>query len=144
MQERMTTDAEMRNQRSSETGVPPYENELRPHNEAGTNYGMLGPHPEKTARTAYDCKAIHDDVLNDWNDADLKQIPIIPEGSRLEQGATYIDLKMFEPREFSATASMVAGSDDWLVLKSSVPYTLWNRLIGVQNPARLDEASTGR
>jgi hypothetical protein len=141
MQEQLTTNAQMRNQESSETGVPPYADELRPNDGAGTNQGARGPHPELTAPTAFDLKQVHNDVLNDWNDADLKQVPIIPQGSRLEQGATYIDLKLFEPREFSARGDMVAGQDDWYVLKSSVPYTLWNRLIGVENPERLDEAS---
>ena len=32
------------------------------------------------------------------------------------------------------------GDDNWYVLKGSVPYQLWNRLIGVENPERLDQA----
>lgn len=142
MPESIVNNDEMRTQQSSETGTPSYADELRPHDHAGENWGTRGPHPELMAKTAYDVKGVHD-AFDGWSDDDLKQIPILPEGSRLEQGATYIDLKLFEPREFSARADMSATSDNWYVLKSSVPYPLWNRLIGVENPERLDQADNG-
>jgi hypothetical protein len=143
MEQPLQTNEEMTTQAASETGAPPYDHELRPHDQAGENYGTAGPHAEKTAKTAYDVKGVHD-AFNNWRDDDLKQIAIIPEGSRLEQGATYVDLKLFEPHEFSARANMVATADNWYVLKSSVPYPLWNRLIGVDNPERLDGADDGQ
>src|SRR5438876_1005504 len=59
-----------------------------------------------------------------------------PLRARLEQGATYIDLASDAPREFTATGDMVANRDHCYVLKSAVDYTLWNRLIGVENPER--------
>lgn len=36
---------------------------------------------------------------------------------------------------------MEATDNNWYVPKSEVSYQLWNRLIGVQNPERLGEAS---
>jgi hypothetical protein len=39
-----------------------------------------------------------------------------------------------------ATAGMAAGDDDYYVPKKLVDYVTWNRLIGVSDPARLDEA----
>jgi hypothetical protein len=73
-------------------------------------------------------------------DDELKPIPIVPPGTRLEQGATYVDLQ--DPRldEFTATGDMAAGPNNWYVPKSDVDYQLWNRLIGVVNPERLGEA----
>jgi hypothetical protein len=71
-----------------------------------------------------------------WPDADLKQIPVLPAGSRLEQDATYIDLAAARPSEFTATANLEAGSGQSIVPKSEVPYQLWNRLLGITNPAR--------
>jgi hypothetical protein len=66
----------------------------------------------------------------------LKQAPALPAGSRLEQGATYIDLAVPEPTESTATGDMEAQRHQRLVLKCAVDYTLWNRLIGVENRER--------
>lgn len=64
---------------------------------------------------------------------------LLPQGSRLEQGAKYIDLMDSERKEFTAMGGMAAGANNWYVPKTGVSYWLWNRLIGVQNPERLDE-----
>jgi hypothetical protein len=60
----------------------------------GQNYGLVGPHPEKEDGhpTAHDIKEIHRQ-LQEYTDDELRQIPVLPRGSRLEQGKTYIDLK---------------------------------------------------
>jgi hypothetical protein len=89
--------------------------------------------------TAYDVKDVHR-RLQSFTDDELKAIPILPPGTRLEQGATYIDLREREPKEFTATGQMVSGENNWYVPKSEVDYVLWNHLIGVDNPERLDEA----
>jgi len=112
-----------------------WRDDLNPNRMAGTNQGIAGPHPEVGARTAYDLKNLHR-RLSDYRDDELKQIPVLPEGSRLEQGATYVDLVQDAPREFTATGDMSAGATNCYVLKSTVDYTLWNRLIGVENPER--------
>jgi len=117
---------------------PEYQKDLNPDAAAGINYGGVGPHPEKEEgahRTAYDVKEAHR-RLRDFTDDQLKQIPIMPAGSRLEQDATYLDLADPEPREFKATSGMEARPDHLLVPKSEVDYQLWNRLRGVTDPAR--------
>jgi hypothetical protein len=116
-----------------------YHHDLHPHTMAGQNIGAAGAHPEKRARTAYDVKDVHA-RFRDWSDSDLRQIPIVPDGARLEQGATYLDLAASHPREFTATGGMTAGPNQYLVPKSDVPYPLWNRLLGVRNVARTDIA----
>ena len=113
--------------------------DLNPDFLKGENYGDQGPHPEKTAHTAYDVKDLHD-RLSAINDEDLKKIPVMPAGSRLEQGATYIDMRQSHPQEFTATGNMSATENNWYVPKSSVPYWIWNVLIGVENPERVDQA----
>jgi hypothetical protein len=112
-----------------------YQHDLNPYPMAGQNLGAAGAHPEKGARTLYDVKNLHD-RFNEWSDSDLKQVPVLPEGSRLEQNATYIDLAAPQPREITATGNMEAGPGHRYVPKSDVPYELWNRLIGVKNVAR--------
>lgn len=114
--------------------------DLNPDFQEGQNYGTVGPHPEKDEgiRTAYDVKDLHR-RLDGYTDDDLKGIPVLPAGSRLEQGATYIDLREGDPQEFTARGDMLATDDNYYVPKSEVEYTLWNRLIGVENPERLGE-----
>ena len=58
-----------------------------------------------------------------------------------EQGATYLDLSHRDRGPFTAGADMVAGPANRYVPKSEVEYPLWNRLVGVADPARLDQTS---
>jgi hypothetical protein len=117
-----------------------YRQDLNPDGGAGMNVDNIGPHPEKSpdVRTAYDIKTLHR-RMNQFTDDELKGIPIMPPGSRLEQGATYIDLRDKEPSEFTARGHMEASSGNWFVPKTEVDYVTWNRLIGVDNPERTDD-----
>lgn len=119
-----------------------YPSDLNPNMLAGENYGDQGPHPERDGRSAFDVKELHGQLSNLTN-AELKDVQIIPEGSRLEQGATYLDLRHPERGEFVAMGGMTAGPDNYYVLKSATDYELWNRLSGVTDSERLDETSVG-
>lgn len=118
-----------------------WDEDLRPNPGAGLNEGTVGQHPEKsnTVQTAYDIKSLHR-RLQALRDDELKEIPVLPTGARLEQNATYIDLRSDDPQEITARAYMEAGPENWFVPKTEVDYQLWNRLIGVTNPERLGEA----
>ena len=115
-----------------------YEQDLRPDNLAGEDHG-----PRANALdyglTAYDIKDLYG-KLADLTDDELKNITVLPVGTRLEQGAKYIDLQHLEQGEFVATADMVADEDHYYVPKKETDYVLWNRLNQVDNPARLDES----
>ena len=126
-------------EQGDQTGERPFSQDLNPDFLKGQNAGMQGPRAEQNAPTAHDVKAAHNSLIG-FEDNELKQIPILPQGSRLDQGATYIDLHESPPREFKATGDMEAGPDNWYVPKKTVPYELWNRLIGIDNPERLDQA----
>ena len=84
---------------------------------------MAGPHPAKDAATAYEVKEVHRQ-FNGFTDDELRRIPIVPPGSRLEQGATYVDLQDPQLREFTATADMTAAPENWYVPKSEIDYRL--------------------
>lgn len=116
--------------------------DLNPQAEAGVNLGPTGRHPESDSHTAYDVKDLHRQ-LSDLQDDELKRIPILPVGSRLEQGATYLDLRDTARGEFTATGDMQAEPGGWYVRKDSIDYQLWNRIVGVRNPERLGEAPDG-
>ncbi|HWQ32019.1 MAG TPA: hypothetical protein VNQ79_03980 [Blastocatellia bacterium] len=112
-----------------------YRDDLNPNAGAGQNIGTTGTGPLNDARTVYDIKELHR-RMHDFGDAELRQIRILPVGSRLQQGATYIDLSDPHPTEFTATGEMTVEPGHFYAAKSDVPYQLWNRLIGVANPVR--------
>ena len=116
-----------------------YRNDLNPHANDGKNYGMSNDQQAaRDARTAYDVKEVHN-MLDKLTDENLRSIPILPAGTRLAQGAVYIDLHDPQRKEFKALGNMEAGPDNWYVPKSEVDYQLWNELIGVTDAPRLGE-----
>jgi hypothetical protein len=121
-----------------------FDRDLNPNTMAGQNIGGAGVHREKQGRTAKDVKELHAE-FNEWSDEDLDQVPVVPEGTRLEQNATYMDLASGR-REFTATGNMSAGRGQCLIAKSEVPYQLWNRLRGVDDVKRtgMAEDRSGR
>lgn len=126
-------------ERQAQRGQPDdWQRDLHPNFMAGQNVGMAGPRTEFQP-SAYDLQVVHN-RLKGLPDTDLKAIPVLAPGTRLEQGATYIDLKEAEPREFTARGDMEATEDHWYVAKKAVDWQLWNRLIGVDNPERLGNA----
>jgi hypothetical protein len=52
-----------------------------------------------------------------------------PERQRLEQAATYVDLRALDKGEFTAAGGMIAGRSQWIVPQTEVDYELWNRLL---------------
>jgi hypothetical protein len=115
-----------------------WQQDLNPQPMAGINHGLQGTHPEKAAETAtaYEIKDLHR-RMTDYTNDELKQIVILPTGSRLEQGAKYIDLQRPEQGEFTAMGNMTTTKENWYVPKTEIDYQLWNRLSGVQNPERI-------
>jgi hypothetical protein len=101
-----------------------YQADLNPDYEAGENHGP----PVYATRTAYEIKGLHE-ILRPLRDDELKQIPVLAAGSRLEQGATYLDLRFPQRGEFKAMGFMEAGPDDWYVPKSEVDHELWHRIL---------------
>ncbi|HZU67616.1 MAG TPA: hypothetical protein VFA09_10095 [Ktedonobacteraceae bacterium] len=118
-----------------------FEEDLRPDDFAGANYGLRSE-PVDIGLRASDIKELYG-KLGDLTDDELRNIEIIPLGDRLEQGAKYIDLMHLEQGEFVATGGMVADEGHYYVPKKHTDYVLWNRLNQVDNPARLDESGTG-
>jgi hypothetical protein len=115
----------------------PYQHDLNPNAMAGQNIGLGETEPSRHAPTAYDVKSAHRH-FHEFTDDELKQIHILPTEGRLEQGATYLDLMNLDVGEFTATGEMRAGPNNWIVAKKTVPYPLWNRLLGVETPERIE------
>jgi hypothetical protein len=125
-------------QPSSHPGIEDfYTEDLIPDNLAGENHGE--GLSQEIGLSAADVKELYG-KLGDLTDDELKNIPIVPLGSRLEQGAKYLDLAHLEQDEFVAMAGMVTDEGHYYVAKKATDYVLWNRLNQVSNPARLDES----
>jgi hypothetical protein len=117
-----------------------YRADLNPNYGAGQNEGpTLLP-----TRTAYDLKEAHQSLLRELRDDELKQIPILDEGTRLEQGAVYFDLRHPDWGEVHARGDMTAGPNNLYVPKSLIDYQLWNLITGVGDPIRLGELTPVR
>jgi hypothetical protein len=134
---------EVKNSDQPQSKQPPVEEnftkDLHGNMFAGEHHGERGA-SEKVGPRAHEIKRLHK-TLADLTDDELKQIVLVPQGQRLEQGAKYIDLAHLEQGEFTALANMIAEPDHYYVPKQENDYVLWNRLNQVDNPARLDEQS---
>jgi len=112
--------------------------DLNPNRLSGQNVGPAASVRDKASRTAYDVKDLHD-RLHGFPDDMLKQIPVLPVGSRLKQGAVYVDLNDPQARELRATGDMEAGPQHYYVPKDEVDHFTWNRLLDIQVPERVGE-----
>ena len=102
--------------------------DVNPEPMAGMNVANEGP--DTTQGTpASELKDLRN-ALPNIPDADLKNIPIIAEGVRLEQGKKYIDLNKLDEGEFTGMAYHEAKAGSRLVAKDAVDYDTWNRLRG--------------
>jgi hypothetical protein len=109
--------------------------DLNPDHLAGQNIGLGAETRDEPHRTAFHLRKAGRDFPQ-LADAELKRIPIVAAGERLQQGATYVDLTENPPREFTATAQMSADATHAYAPKDRVPYEVWNRLIGEPKPGQ--------
>lgn len=122
-------------QQAKRTQPPEWEPDLNPNRLAGQNIGELSDEQVASQWTAFHLRKRGLD-LGGVNDEELKQVPVMAAGERLQQGATYVDLKHNPREEFTARADMQAGEDSAYVPKDRVPYEIWNRLIGEPKPGQ--------
>lgn len=108
----------------------PWQSDLNPSRMGGQNIGGESEAEERTARTAHDVKDVHR-ALSGFTDDELKQIPILEAGTRLRQGATYLDL---DQGAFTVSGVMFVASSQKVVPKDRVHYETWNRLVGEEKP----------
>jgi hypothetical protein len=111
-----------------------WQQDLNPERLAGQNIGVESGETDHAMTAFHLRKRGHD--LRGLDDNDLKQVPVLAKGTRLQQGATYVDLTRAEPKEFTATANMTAEGDHVYAPKDRVPYEVWNRLIGEPKPGQ--------
>lgn len=115
-----------------------FDHDLHPNMNAGVNDVTTGANPEQDAPVAFDMKEIHE-LLPNLNNDELKRIVIMPEGSKLKQGATYIDLRHGDRGEFKVERPEEVGPPNFnlFIPKSETDYEVWNKLRGVTDPERI-------
>jgi hypothetical protein len=95
-------------------------------------------HPDEWRHDARRLTAFHlkkrGHELGGLDDDDLKQVPIVPAGTRLQPGGTYVNLAERSPQEFTATGNLRARAGDAYAPKDQVPYEVWARLIAESKP----------
>ena len=109
--------------------------DLNPDHMAGQNIGPPADELASSRTTAFHLRK-QGQAVGGLDDEELKQVPLVPVGSRLQQGATYVNLADDSCREFTATAEITASSEDAYAPKDRVPYQIWNRLIGEPKPGQ--------
>ena len=109
--------------------------DLNPNHLAGQNIGVASDLETRGDRTAFNIRK-QGFQLGNLDDSELKQIEVVPAGSRLQQGATYVDLMADALHEFTATGDMSADDGHAYAAKDRVPYEIWNRLLGKEKPAQ--------
>jgi hypothetical protein len=107
----------------------PWQQDLNPNHLAGQNIGPPADELASSQATAFHLRK-RGHAVGGLDDEELKQVPLVPVGSRLQQGATYVNLADGSRKEFTATAEITASSGDAFAPKDRVPYEIWNRLIG--------------
>lgn len=109
-----------------------YERDLNPDRLGGQNIGQPFEHVPASDRKEL-TRAVE---LRGFTMDELRQIPTMPPGARLERGKTYLDLRDARHQPFHASDEMVVGAEAWVVPKSETPWPLWNRLLGLTDPIR--------
>jgi hypothetical protein len=112
-----------------------WQRDLNPNHLAGQNIGTLSDDQTRGERTAFNLRKQGWDGGN-LDDNELKQIPLVRAGARLQQGATYADLTATPPQEFTATGDMAVDGEHAYAPKDRVPYEIWNRLLGKEKPGQ--------
>ena len=121
---------------------PEWRDDLNPARMGGQNIGASTKWNDSGACTAADIDALAG-RLDGFTRDELSEIPIVPAGTKLKQGAVYLDMRIPAPVPFTATADITATEMNYYAPKAEISYELWNRLVGALGPATIGEASKG-
>jgi hypothetical protein len=119
-----------------------WSDDLNPDRMAGQNIGASSKPSNLRAPTAADVDVLAG-RLGSFSRDELSQIPIVPTGTKLKQGAVYLDMRIPAPVPFTATADNMATELNYYAPKAEIPYELWDRLVEALGPASMGEVSKG-
>jgi len=90
--------------------------------------GRAGTSHAGEIHNATEDKELH--ALLGLDSDELDRVPMLDAGTRLEQGAVYVDLDDPDRQPFKALGGRETGPGDRLVSKRDTDHELWNRLVG--------------
>lgn len=122
---------------------PEWRDDLNPARMEGQNIGTSSKRNDSGALTAADIDVLASRLGGLTRD-ELSEVPIVPAGMKLKQGAVYLDLRIPAPVPFTATADITATEMNYYAPKAEISYELWKRLIGALAPAPIGESSKGQ
>lgn len=105
-----------------------FDRDLHEDDRAGQHGGAL----PRREYTAFDVKALHE-TMPDFTNDELKRIPILAHGERLEQGGIYLDLSDRAQGVFVAQGSLEAQDPHLYVPKADCDFAIWDKLTGVHH-----------
>lgn len=114
----------------------PIQRDLNPDHMAGQNTGGRTTLDDPHGHLAADLKELVTRLHHEFRMDELREIPVLTRGARLEQGAVYLDLSDPARRVFTALGADEVKAGSYVVAKRDCPAPYWNRLVGMKDPRR--------
>jgi hypothetical protein len=111
------------------------DHDLRPPGDADQHYGEIPIDRVAHERTAADVNNLYPRLSQLTRDQ-LRSIPLLDAGTRLQEGKTYLDVRQLDKGEFFAGVGQVVRPGDEIVAKHQVDYQMWDSLSGQAEPSR--------
>ena len=127
---------ELTNPVGPQTEDPSFDEQLAP---VATRPG--GGHLAESVPASAD-KVLHN-RLSELTGDELSRLQVLEPGTRLEQGATYVDLNRLSDGPFKAIGGHAATEDNRYVAKRDTDYELWNRLVGQDSNPEIERPDEG-
>jgi hypothetical protein len=127
---------ELTNPIGPQTGDPSFDEQLAP---VATRPG--GGHLAESTPASAD-KLLHN-RLSELTGDELSRLQILEPGTRLEQGAAYVDLNRLSDGPFKAIGGHEATEGNRYVAKRDTDYELWNRLVGQDSDPEIERPNEG-
>lgn len=87
-----------------------------------------GGHADESVNASDDKELVRQ--LSMLDASDMAQLSVLTVGTRLDQGAVYVDLNALDDGPFKAIGGQEAVADTSYVAKRDTDFELWNRLVG--------------
>ena len=117
-----------------------FDNDLHPHNRAGQNNSQ----DNNEGRSAFLLKENESTLhprLQRLPDQELKRIPVLDTGTRLQEGAAYLDLRNLDNGAFQGMNNRTVTGTDAFVAKSHLDHEQFAYLTGATTVAQLGRFS---
>ncbi len=120
---------------------PPPEDPSFAEQLAPVDADQIGGHVDESTSAAAD-KVLHKQLRALDND-ELARLAVLEPGTRLDQGATYLDLNRLQDGPFKALGGHEAAATDRYIAKRDTEYELWNRLVGDDREPEIERPDEG-